>query len=59
MKIFIHFQISKSIIYENEYYSCVEYIKIGEKAKLGIKIYKYNDTTEERESSELFFFIIN
>jgi len=47
---------SLSNIYENEYYSCVEYIKIGEKAKLGIKIYKYNDTTEERESSELFFF---
>ena len=47
---------SLSNIYENEYYSCVEYIKIGEKTKLGIKIYKYNNTTEETESSELFFF---
>ena len=47
---------SLSNIYENEYYSCVEYIKIGESTKFGIKIYKYNDTTEEIESSELFFF---
>ena len=47
---------SLSNIYENEYYSCVEYIKIGESTKFGIQIYKYNDTTEEIESSELFFF---
>ena len=47
---------SLSNIYENEYYSCVEYIKIGESTKFGIEIYKYNGTTEEIESSELFFF---
>ena len=47
---------SLSNIYENEYYSCVEYMKFSESTKFGIKVYKYNDTTEEIESSELFFF---
>ncbi len=40
---------------DNLFYN-IEYIKIGESTKFGIEIYKYNGTTEEIESSELFFF---
>ena len=43
-------------IYENRYYYCVEYSKISEHAKFGIKIYKIKETSEEIEYNEIFFF---
>ena len=43
-------------IHENRDFYCIEYSKIGEQAKFGIKIYKIKEIGEENEYSELFFF---
>ena len=43
-------------IYENKCYYCIEYSKILEHAKFGIKIYKINDFGEQIEFDEIFFF---
>ena len=43
-------------IYENKCYYCVEYSKIHEHAKFGVKIYKINELGEQIEFNELFFF---
>ena len=43
-------------IYENKLFFCVEYIKIAEKAKFGINIFKINDIDEDIEFFEQFFF---
>jgi len=43
-------------IHENRIFYCVEYSKIGELAKYGIKIYQINDKGEENEYIKLFFF---
>ena len=43
-------------IHENRNFYCVEYSKIGEFAKYGIKIYQINDKGEENEYFKLFFF---
>lgn len=43
-------------IYENRYFFCVEYIKIEDKANFGIMIYKINNTNEEIEYYQQFFF---
>ena len=47
---------SMANIYENRCYYCIEYSKINEHAKFGIKIYKINDIGEQYEFSEIFFF---
>jgi len=43
-------------IYENKCYYCVEYSKINEHVKFGVKIYKINELGEQIEFNELFFF---
>ena len=43
-------------IYENKCYYCVEYSKIHEHVKFGVKIYKINELGEQIEFNELFFF---
>ena len=43
-------------IYENRCFYCIEYTKIREHVKFGIKIYKINEFGEQIEFSELFFF---
>ena len=43
-------------IHENKDFYCIEYSRIEEKAKFGIKIYKIKEIGEENEYSELFFF---
>ena len=43
-------------IQENVNFYCIEYSKIGEQAKFGVKIYKIKEIGEENEYSELFFF---
>lgn len=43
-------------IHENKIYYCIEYIKINEKSKFGIKIYKINEIDEEIDYDEKFFF---
>ena len=43
-------------IHENRDFYCVEYSKIGEQSKFGIKIYKIKEIGEENEYSELYFF---
>ena len=44
-------------IHENKGFYCIEYLKVGNHAKFGIKIYKSSDEGKEREYNELFFFI--
>jgi len=43
-------------IHENRCFYCIEYTKIHEHVKFGIKIYKINEFGEQIEFSELFFF---
>ena len=43
-------------IHENRCFYCIEYSKIHEHVKFGIKIYKINEFGEQIEFSELFFF---
>ena len=43
-------------IHENQNFYCVEYSKISEHSKYGIKIYKIKEIGEEIEYKELFFF---
>ena len=43
-------------IYENILFYCIEYIKIKEKSKFGIKIYKINEINEDIDFDEIFFF---
>ena len=43
-------------IYENNYFFCIENIRLNEKVKFGIKIYKINKINEETEYYETFFF---
>lgn len=43
-------------IHENRFYYCVEYLKIGEHGKFGIKISKIKEIGEENEFNDLFFF---
>ena len=43
-------------IHENRNFYCVEYSKIGELVKYGIKIYQINDKGEENEYIKLFLF---
>ena len=43
-------------IHENKGFYCIEYLKVGNHAKFGIKIYKSSDEGKEREYNELFFF---
>ena len=47
---------SMAYIHENKYYICIEYIRITEHAKFGIKIYKSDDCDEEFEYNNFFFF---
>ena len=44
-------------IYKNKYFLCVEHVKLEEHIKFGIKIFRINETNEEIEYSEFFFFI--
>jgi hypothetical protein len=46
-------------IHENKCFYCIEYTKINEHVKFGIKIYKINEFGEQIEFSELFFLQIN
>ena len=43
-------------ISENKYYKCVEYYKLNEKTKFGIKIYQIKETESEIEDYKIFFF---
>ena len=43
-------------IHQNKEFYCIEYSKIGEQAKFGIKIYKIKEIGEENEYMELYFF---
>jgi hypothetical protein len=43
-------------IQDNIYFICIEYLKIKERAKLGINIYKVNEVDEEIEKDEIFFY---
>ena len=44
-------------IYKNKYFLCVEHVKLEEHIKFGIKIFRINETNEEIEYNEFFFFI--
>ena len=43
-------------IQENRDFYCFEYLKVGNHAKFGIKIYKSSGGRKEKEYNELFFF---
>lgn len=43
-------------IFENKKFYCVEYSKLSEHVKFGIKVYKIKEIGEKTEFSELFFF---
>ena len=43
-------------IHENRDFYCIEYLKVGNHAKFGIKIYNLSDERKESEYNELFFF---